>query len=364
MALAPHARGRRSPACAGQLVEVAGRSVAGPARADVHRPRRHRRSSSRRDRIRAAVQNSGVEWPNRADHRRAAAGRSAQGRLALRPGLAIAVLAAAGGCRRRGRRRGVDRASWAWTAGCDRCAACCRRSSRPARPASRRVVVASANAAEATLVDTVDVRVADNLAQVLGWLQGPGRRCQRPSRARTPESTVALRTWPTLRASRPPSERSKSPPRAATTSTSSVPPARARPCWPSACPACCPALDDDVALEVTAVHSVAGLLPPARPARPTTAVAGAASHRIGGGLGGRRIGHRLRRARSRLAHGGVLFLDEAAEFSPAVLEALRQPIESGQIVLHRSGGAVVLPGPVPARAGRQRVPMRAAGPAV
>src|SRR4029077_4310357 len=44
-----------------------------------------------------------------------------------------------------------------------------------------------------------------------------------------------------------------------------------------------------------------------------------------------------------LAHGGILFLDEAAEFSPAVLETLRQPIESGRIVLHRSGGAVCYP---------------------
>lgn len=44
-----------------------------------------------------------------------------------------------------------------------------------------------------------------------------------------------------------------------------------------------------------------------------------------------------------LAHRGVLFLDEAPEFAPTALDALRQPLESGRVVLHRSGGAVVYP---------------------
>jgi magnesium chelatase family protein len=39
----------------------------------------------------------------------------------------------------------------------------------------------------------------------------------------------------------------------------------------------------------------------------------------------------------------VLFLDEAPEFSPRVLDALRQPLESGWVVLHRGGGAVTYP---------------------
>ena len=44
-----------------------------------------------------------------------------------------------------------------------------------------------------------------------------------------------------------------------------------------------------------------------------------------------------------LAHGGVLFLDEAPEFAPRALEALRQPLESGAVVLHRRGGVVTYP---------------------
>jgi magnesium chelatase family protein len=46
---------------------------------------------------------------------------------------------------------------------------------------------------------------------------------------------------------------------------------------------------------------------------------------------------------STLGHRGVLLLDEAAEFHPAALEALRQPLEAGCVILHRSGGAVTYP---------------------
>jgi magnesium chelatase family protein len=44
-----------------------------------------------------------------------------------------------------------------------------------------------------------------------------------------------------------------------------------------------------------------------------------------------------------LAHQGVLFLDEAPEFPPRALDALREPLESGRIVLQRSGGTVTYP---------------------
>jgi magnesium chelatase family protein len=44
-----------------------------------------------------------------------------------------------------------------------------------------------------------------------------------------------------------------------------------------------------------------------------------------------------------LAHGGILFLDEAPEFSPKALDALRQPLESGQVVIARAAGVVRLP---------------------
>ena len=101
-------------------------------------------------------------------------------------------------------------------------------------------------------------------------------------------------------------------------------------------------LDDDAALEVTAVHSVAGVLPadcplitrpPFRDPHHTTSVAAL----VGGGSGMARPGQ------ASLAHRGVLFLDEAPEFASGVLDALRQPLESGQVTIARSGGVAQFP---------------------
>jgi len=58
---------------------------------------------------------------------------------------------------------------------------------------------------------------------------------------------------------------------------------------------------------------------------------------VGGGSGVPRPGA------ASLAHGGVLFLDEAAEFAARTLDALREPLESGSLTLHRSGGTASYP---------------------
>ncbi|TWP35561.1 YifB family Mg chelatase-like AAA ATPase [Leekyejoonella antrihumi] len=102
-----------------------------------------------------------------------------------------------------------------------------------------------------------------------------------------------------------------------------------------------PLLDRREALEVTAIHSVLGALtddvlverPPfVAPHHGTTMAAV-----VGGGSGNVRPG-----AASR-AHRGVLFLDEAPEFKRDVLDALRQPLESGFIEVARARGTVRYP---------------------
>ncbi|WP_326636794.1 YifB family Mg chelatase-like AAA ATPase [Streptosporangium sp. NBC_01755] len=107
-------------------------------------------------------------------------------------------------------------------------------------------------------------------------------------------------------------------------------------------PTLLPALEWDQALEVTAIHSVAGVLPKDRPllVRPpfvaphhTATVASV----VGGG------GGMIRPGAVSLAHRGVLFLDEAPEFSTTVLDALRQPLESGRVTVSRALGAVTFP---------------------
>jgi magnesium chelatase family protein len=107
-------------------------------------------------------------------------------------------------------------------------------------------------------------------------------------------------------------------------------------------PGLLPDLDDEAAVEVTAVHSVAGTFHPGggllrRPPFEDPHHTATPAAVIGGGSGLPRPG-----AASR-AHRGVLFMDEAPEFSPRVLQTLRQPLEHGELVIHRAGGTARYP---------------------
>ena len=106
-------------------------------------------------------------------------------------------------------------------------------------------------------------------------------------------------------------------------------------------PSILPALTEEEALEVTAIHSVAGLLSStcafvgARPFR-------APHHSISpaGLVGG---GSAPRPGEVSLAHHGVLFLDELLEFPRSALESLRQPLEDGRVVIARAALSVSFP---------------------
>ena len=102
-----------------------------------------------------------------------------------------------------------------------------------------------------------------------------------------------------------------------------------------------PPLTFEEALEVTAVHSVAGLLGPGgtllveRPFRaPHHTISNAAL--VGGGS-------QPRPGEVSLAHHGVLFLDEMLEFSRHVLEVLRQPLEEGYVAIARAARTAIFP---------------------
>ena len=107
-------------------------------------------------------------------------------------------------------------------------------------------------------------------------------------------------------------------------------------------PALLPDLDLAAAIEVSKIHSLAGLLPRDNPllVRPPFL---SPNHNdtvpsvIGGGT---RV---IRPGAISLAHLGVLFLDEAPEFRPTVHDALRQPLESGEISIRRADGAARFP---------------------
>ena len=107
-------------------------------------------------------------------------------------------------------------------------------------------------------------------------------------------------------------------------------------------PGLLPDLADHEAMEVTAIHSLCGLPSSSvqllrRPPFESPHHSATAAAIIGGGSGLPRPG-----AASR-AHRGVLFLDEAPEYERRVLDALRQPLESGELVIHRSAGTAAYP---------------------
>ncbi|MBM2617622.1 YifB family Mg chelatase-like AAA ATPase [Actinoplanes sp. LDG1-06] len=107
-------------------------------------------------------------------------------------------------------------------------------------------------------------------------------------------------------------------------------------------PSILPELDDEAALEVTALQSVAGVLPRdgrliRRPPFQAPHHTASAAALVGGGS------NVVRPGALSLAHRGVLFLDEAAEIPSASLQALRQPLETGRVVLARARGTTEFP---------------------
>ncbi|HUZ98145.1 MAG TPA: YifB family Mg chelatase-like AAA ATPase [Gaiellaceae bacterium] len=106
-------------------------------------------------------------------------------------------------------------------------------------------------------------------------------------------------------------------------------------------PGILPPLDADAALEVTRIHSVAGLLPPEQPLMRTPPFraphhSASTAAIVGGGPG-------IRPGEASLAHEGILLLDELAEFQRPALEALRQPLEDGVVCIARAAGRAVFP---------------------
>ena len=107
-------------------------------------------------------------------------------------------------------------------------------------------------------------------------------------------------------------------------------------------PSILPELNMEQALEVTSLHSIAGTLgqrsamsrvaPLVSPHHSATRVA-----MVGGGS------QTIRPGAISLAHHGVLFIDEAPECGPGILDSLRQPLESGTITITRSMGAMTFP---------------------
>jgi magnesium chelatase family protein len=209
-----------------------------------------------------------------------------------------------------------------------------------ARAGHRQIVVPAPNADEAALVDRIEVLPAATLAEVVAHLAGH-ERLTRHVRGPLPPAPPGpdLRDVVGQAAGR----------RAVEVAAAgghhlflTGPPGAGKTMLAERLPGLLPPLDEQAALEVTAIHSVAGTLPSEAPLirRPSFEAphhSATMAALIGGGSGQIRPGALCR------AHRGVLFLDEAPEFPRAVLDTLRQPLERGSVTIHRAAGSATFP---------------------
>ncbi|TML33117.1 MAG: ATP-binding protein [Actinobacteria bacterium] len=296
--------------------------------------------SEARDRVRAALVNSGESWPNRRitvnllpaalpkhgsvfDLAIAVGVLAGAGELPLAPLGGVVLLGELGldGTVRpvRGVLPGVLAA---------------------ARAGITKAVVPVANAREAALVPGMTVRATDSLRRLIDFVRGAG-----PLLAIPPAPVPPTMDGPDLAdvVGQELGRRGLELAAAGGHHLSLIgPPGAGKTMLARRLPGLLPPLSDAAALEVTAVHSVAGALPPDSPMirRPPFQAphhSASVAALVGGGSGLARPGS------ISLAHLGVLFLDEAPEFGVRALEALRQPLESGEVILARAQGTARYP---------------------
>ena len=292
-----------------------------------------------RDRVRSAIRNSGFEFPPHritvnlapADVRKAGA--------AFDLPIALGVLAAQGIVEQRAILDTMVLGELSLDGAIQPASGVLPVAARARREGARALLVPARNAPEAALVDGLRIVPVTDLNDAVAALNHP--EAPRSVPAARPSSEAAVADLADVRGQHLARRALEIAAAGGHNLLMVGPPGAGKTMLARRLPGILPPLDSDESLEVTAIHSVAGLLLPGsglmttRPFRaPHHTVSTAAL--IGGGA-------HPRPGEISLAHHGVLFLDELPEFSRTALDSMRQPLEEGSVVVARVSRTVTLP---------------------